>query len=129
MTLQGNLFNSANKLVKLDGSSKLPPVDGSQLINVTASNVSAAQDEATQYDENAPREDSFDPSAITTVGTVTETTIEGTVPVTEAVVTTPDETVATPVVDIAPTSEVPTSEAMIDPELLTTKVFLPLVIK
>lgn len=35
VTLQGNAFNTANKLVRLDGSAKLPAVDGSQLTNIT----------------------------------------------------------------------------------------------
>lgn len=33
-TLQGNTFNVANKLVQLDGSARLPAVDGSQLTNL-----------------------------------------------------------------------------------------------
>lgn len=33
-TTQGNTFNSANKLVQLDASAKLPAVDGSQLTNL-----------------------------------------------------------------------------------------------
>jgi hypothetical protein len=33
-TLQGNIFNSANRLVKLDGSARLPAVDGSLLTNL-----------------------------------------------------------------------------------------------
>jgi hypothetical protein len=37
VTLQGNSFNAANKLVKLDGTGKLPAIDGSQLTNVTSS--------------------------------------------------------------------------------------------
>lgn len=36
VTLQGNTFNGANQLVKLDGTSKLPAVDGSQLTNISA---------------------------------------------------------------------------------------------
>jgi hypothetical protein len=36
VTLQGNTFNAANKLVKLDGSNRLPAVDGSLLTNLTA---------------------------------------------------------------------------------------------
>jgi len=34
VTLQGNTFNAANKLVQLDASAKLPAVDGSQLTNL-----------------------------------------------------------------------------------------------
>lgn len=34
VTLQGNTFNAANKLVQLDGTAKLPAVDGSQLTNL-----------------------------------------------------------------------------------------------
>lgn len=34
VTTQGNTFNAANKLVKLDGTAKLPAVDGSQLTNL-----------------------------------------------------------------------------------------------
>lgn len=36
VTLQGNSFNGASQLVKLDGSSKLPAVDGSNLTNLPA---------------------------------------------------------------------------------------------
>lgn len=34
VTTQGNTFNSANQLVQLDASAKLPAVDGSQLTNI-----------------------------------------------------------------------------------------------
>jgi len=34
VTLQGNTFNAANKLVQLDANSKLPAVDGSNLTNL-----------------------------------------------------------------------------------------------
>lgn len=34
VTLQGNTFNTANKLVQLDASAKLPAVDGSNLTNL-----------------------------------------------------------------------------------------------
>jgi hypothetical protein len=34
VTLQGNTFNGANQLVKLDASAKLPAVDGSDLTNL-----------------------------------------------------------------------------------------------
>ena len=34
VTVQGNTFNAANKLVQLDGTAKLPAVDGSQLTNL-----------------------------------------------------------------------------------------------
>lgn len=37
VTVQGNTFNSANNLVKLDGSGGLPAVDGSQLTNIPSS--------------------------------------------------------------------------------------------
>lgn len=36
VTTQGNTFNAANKLVQLDGSAKLPAVDGSNLTNLPA---------------------------------------------------------------------------------------------
>lgn len=36
ITTQGNSFNSANQLVKLDASGKLPAIDGSQLTNIQA---------------------------------------------------------------------------------------------
>jgi len=39
VTLQGNSFNGASELVKLDGSSKLPAVDGSQLTNIASSQL------------------------------------------------------------------------------------------
>jgi len=41
VTLQGNSFNAASKLVQLDGSAKLPAVDGSQLTALTATNISS----------------------------------------------------------------------------------------
>lgn len=41
VTVQGNVFNAANKLVQLDGSTKLPAVDGSQLTALTATNISS----------------------------------------------------------------------------------------
>ena len=37
VTLQGNTFNAANKLVQLDANAKLPAVDGSNLTNLTVS--------------------------------------------------------------------------------------------
>lgn len=37
VTIQGNTFNTANKLVQLDASAKLPAVDGSQLTNLPVS--------------------------------------------------------------------------------------------
>jgi hypothetical protein len=37
VTTQGNTFNTANKLVQLDASGKLPAVDGSQLTNLPVS--------------------------------------------------------------------------------------------
>ena len=36
ITTQGNSFNSANQLVKLDSSGKLPAIDGSQLTNISS---------------------------------------------------------------------------------------------
>ncbi len=36
ITTQGNSFNSANQLVKLDASGKLPAIDGSQLTNISS---------------------------------------------------------------------------------------------
>lgn len=41
ITKQGNTFNGASQLVKMDSDAKLPPLDGSNLINVvaTATNV------------------------------------------------------------------------------------------
>jgi hypothetical protein len=39
VTMQGNTFNGAGALVQLDGSSKLPAVDGSQLTNLNASEL------------------------------------------------------------------------------------------
>mgnify|MGYP000978308969 CR=1 FL=1 len=41
VTTQGNSFNSANQLVKLDGSSQLPAVSGANLTNLNASNLSS----------------------------------------------------------------------------------------
>ena len=38
-TLQGNTFNGANQLVQLDGTSKLPAIDGSQLLNLPGDGV------------------------------------------------------------------------------------------
>jgi len=40
VTTQGNTFNAANKLVQLDGTAKLPAVDGSQLTNLAWGNIS-----------------------------------------------------------------------------------------
>jgi hypothetical protein len=39
VTLQGNVFNIANKLVQLDGTARLPVADGSQITNLNASNI------------------------------------------------------------------------------------------
>lgn len=39
VTLQGNTFNTTNKLVKIDGTGKYPAVDGSQITNISASNI------------------------------------------------------------------------------------------
>lgn len=39
ITYQGNTFNGASQLVQLDGSIRLPAVDGSQLTNLTGANV------------------------------------------------------------------------------------------
>ena len=36
ITTQGNSFNNANQLVKLDSSGKLPAIDGSQLTNISS---------------------------------------------------------------------------------------------
>jgi len=41
VTLQGNTFNGANQLVKLDASAKLPAVDGSNLTNIRNPFISA----------------------------------------------------------------------------------------
>ncbi len=41
VTLQGNTFNLANKLVKLDNSGNLPALSGAALTNLNASNISA----------------------------------------------------------------------------------------
>ena len=41
VTLQGNTFNGASQLVRLDGSTQLPAVNGSQLTNLNASNISS----------------------------------------------------------------------------------------
>ena len=40
VTVQGNTFNAANKLVQLDGTGKLPALDGSALTNITATTLS-----------------------------------------------------------------------------------------
>ncbi len=42
VTLAGNTFNGTNQLVKLDGSGKLPALDGSALTNLTASNLTGS---------------------------------------------------------------------------------------
>ncbi|HNT97805.1 MAG TPA: hypothetical protein PKK31_06030, partial [Elusimicrobiales bacterium] len=47
VTLQGNTFNAANRLVLLDGDGKLPGLDGSALINIAGDDLgdhTAAQD-------------------------------------------------------------------------------------
>lgn len=41
VTLQGNTFNGASQLVRLDGSTQLPAVNGSQLTNLNASNIAS----------------------------------------------------------------------------------------
>jgi hypothetical protein len=38
VTLAGNVFNAAGKLVQLDGNLKLPAVDGSNLTNLPSGN-------------------------------------------------------------------------------------------
>jgi len=40
VTLQGNTFNTPNALVQLDGTSRLPAVDGSLITNVDGANIS-----------------------------------------------------------------------------------------
>jgi hypothetical protein len=40
VTLQGNTFNGATQLVQLDGTSRLPAADGSQVTALNAGNVS-----------------------------------------------------------------------------------------
>lgn len=42
VTLQGNAFNGASQLVRLDGTGKLPVLDGSALTGISASAVAAA---------------------------------------------------------------------------------------
>ncbi|MGQ0645348.1 MAG: beta strand repeat-containing protein, partial [Elusimicrobiota bacterium] len=41
VTLQGNTFNGASQLVRLDGTTRLPAVDGSLLTNVAATSIAA----------------------------------------------------------------------------------------
>lgn len=41
VTLQGNTFNGASQLVKLDGDTKLPAIDGSQLLNLPSTSGGA----------------------------------------------------------------------------------------
>ena len=41
VTLEGNSFNGASQLVKLDSSSRLPAVNGSQVTNLNASNLNS----------------------------------------------------------------------------------------
>lgn len=41
VTTQGNTFNGASQLVRLDGSTQLPAVNGSQLTNLNASNIAS----------------------------------------------------------------------------------------
>ena len=41
VTLQGNTFNAANRLVKLDANGKFPAIDGSQITNISATPGSA----------------------------------------------------------------------------------------
>ena len=43
-TLQGNTFNNANQLVKLDSTGKLPVLDGSNLINVSSGPINLCTD-------------------------------------------------------------------------------------
>lgn len=42
VTLQGNTFNAASKLVLLDSSARYPALDGSQITNLTATGIYAA---------------------------------------------------------------------------------------
>jgi len=41
VTLQGNAFNGDNQLVQLNGSSQLPPLDGSQLTDIVVTSIAA----------------------------------------------------------------------------------------
>ncbi len=41
VTVQGNTFNGASQLVRLDGSTQLPAVNGSQLTNLNGSNIAS----------------------------------------------------------------------------------------
>ena len=41
VTLQGNSFNAASKLVQLDGSAKYPALNGSQITNLDATNITS----------------------------------------------------------------------------------------
>ncbi len=47
VTLQGNSFNAAGRLVRLDGAGALPPVDGSALVNVNSSRLAAVASDTT----------------------------------------------------------------------------------
>lgn len=53
VTLQGNAFNSANKLVRLDGTGKLPAVDGSALTSLTGANVVGAVSDSNKLGGNS----------------------------------------------------------------------------
>jgi hypothetical protein len=48
LTLMGNTFNGANQLLKLDGSGRLPAIDGSALTNLSATNFSSGTVSATR---------------------------------------------------------------------------------
>ena len=76
-TLQGNTFNLANKLVQLDGTGKLPTVDGSQLTNlpVTAVDAGTLTGSTLASGVNA--------SSLTSVGTLASLTV--TTPITGSI--------------------------------------------
>jgi hypothetical protein len=76
-TLQGNSFNQANQLVKLDGSTRLPVVDGSQLTNVSATNSLPFPAGATNY-WNIPSTGTFPATYGVYTTSVTASTISAT---------------------------------------------------
>lgn len=72
VTLQGNTFNQASRLVLLDGSSKLPAVDGSQLTGLSFTGVLAGG--ATSYWNNPSTATFYDSQGVN-VSTVVAGTV------------------------------------------------------
>lgn len=55
VTLEGNTFNGANQLVKLDGSERYPSKNGSQITNINATNITLGEINETLIPITIPR--------------------------------------------------------------------------